>query len=244
MFNSEMTLYPMMYNHTEYYKLMIDEKYWFNCTNLTFVTDTQTKVSHNFSYLFPSKAAYFILDIIGTSYIFRIRQTFNEQPWNSSWSDYKIVATLMEPENLKNEYVEIYARGTGARNHNTSVVKIDDHKLFEHGLYRGLHLIVLDRRNLSKVFNATYDTMKKEKSFPENIIVTETGMNCTNYTLKDPIIGTEAGGLPFNTTEGPVLRFQTYFTTFLVQSEFDKVVSVDKQVFLLKNGTFTNYTTI
>jgi hypothetical protein len=112
--------------------------------------------------------------------------------------------------------VEIYARGTGARNHNTSVVKIDNQTLIEHGLFRGLHLIVLDRRNLSKVFNATYDTMRKEKTFPENIILTDKTINCTNYTLKDPIIGTEAGGLPFNVSEGPVLRFLTSFTTFLV----------------------------
>jgi len=83
----------------------------------------------------------------------RVRQTYNEFPFNSEWSDYKIMATLMEPENLKNEYVEIYARGTGARNHNTSVVQIDDKILLDHGLFRGLHLIVLSRKNLSKVFN-------------------------------------------------------------------------------------------
>jgi hypothetical protein len=107
---------------------------------------------------------------VGTAYIFRVRQTFNEQPWNSSWSEYKIISTLIEPEYLKNEYVEIYARGTGARNHNTSVVKIDNYTLTDHGLFRGLHLIVLDRRNLSKVYNYTYDTMKRDISFPENII--------------------------------------------------------------------------
>jgi hypothetical protein len=70
----------------------------------------------------------------------------------------------MEPELLKYEYVEIYARGTGARNHNTSVVKVDNNTLLDHGLYRGLHLIVLSRKNLKKVFNATYDLMLKEKS--------------------------------------------------------------------------------
>lgn len=39
-----MTLYPMMYDHTEYYKLFIDEKYWFNCSTTYYVKDTQTKV--------------------------------------------------------------------------------------------------------------------------------------------------------------------------------------------------------
>jgi len=32
----------------------------------------------------------------------------------------------MEPELLKHEYTEIYARGTGARNHNTSVVMLKE----------------------------------------------------------------------------------------------------------------------
>lgn len=103
-----------------------------------------------------------------------MRQTYNEYPYNSEWSDYKIVATIMEPEFLKNEYVEIYARGTGARNHNTSVVQIDKEILLDHGLYRGLHLIVLSRKNLSKVYSGTYDLMLKEKFFPLNKITTDT----------------------------------------------------------------------
>ncbi len=110
--------------------------------------------------------------MVGTAYRFKVRQTYNEYPFNSSWSDFKIVATLMEPELLKYEYVEIYARGTGARNHNTSVVKVDNNTLLDHGLYRGLHLIVLSRKNLKKVFSATYDLMLKEKSFPMNKIET------------------------------------------------------------------------
>jgi hypothetical protein len=61
----------------------------------------------------------------------------------------------------------------------------------DHGLFRGLHLIVLDRRNLSKVFNQTYDTMLRDKSFAENIIVEERTEKCMNYTEKTPIIGNE-----------------------------------------------------
>ena len=97
----------------------------------------------------------------------------------------------MEPEHMKNEYVEIYARGTGARNHNTSVVKIDDYLLLDHGLFRGLYLIVLDRRNLSKVFNYTYDTMLRDQTFAENIIVRNEEIRCNNYTQKEKILGTE-----------------------------------------------------
>ena len=64
---------------------------------------------------------------------------------NSTWSDYKILATKLEPQYLKNEYVEIYAKGTGARNHMPSVVKVDNYTLLNHGSFRGLYLIVLDR---------------------------------------------------------------------------------------------------
>lgn len=128
---------------------------------------------------------------------------------------------------MKNEYVEIYARGTGARNHNSSTVKIDNNVLLDHGLFRGLHLIVLDRRNLSKVYNYTYDTMLRDKSYPENIIDEQKTVVCANYTQKDPILGNEAGGILFNTTL-VVKRFLTYFTTFLVPEEFAKVVDIPK----------------
>jgi hypothetical protein len=86
--------------------------------------------------------------LVGKAYRFRVRMTSNLTAGNSEWSEYKILATLMEPQYLKNEYTEIYARGTGARNHNTSVVKIDKYTLLDHGAMRGLHLIVLSRKNL------------------------------------------------------------------------------------------------
>jgi len=106
----------------------------------------------------------------------------------------------MEPELLKHEYTEIYARGTGARNHNTSVVRIDSNILLEHGLYRGLHLIVLSRKNLKKVFSGTYDLMLKEKSYPLNRIENDVKSNCKNYTLVTRIKGTEGGAAEPNST--------------------------------------------
>lgn len=67
---------------------------------------------------------------------------------NSAWSEFKILTTLIEPEYQKKEYTEIYAVGTGARNHNASVVRVDNYTLLDHGAFRGLYLIVLDRRDL------------------------------------------------------------------------------------------------
>jgi hypothetical protein len=148
----------------------------------------------------------------------------------------------MEPELLKYEYVEIYARGTGARNHNTSVVKVDNNILLDHGLYRGLHLIVLSRKNLKKVFNATYDLMLKEKSFPMNRIETIVTSRCQNYTLVTIIKGTE-GGAPFNAS-AVFERLDLGWTVLVYKAEFDKVLSIEKNVTNLRNGTFTQYTTV
>ena len=76
----------------------------------------------------------------------------------------------MEPKFQKNEYVEIYARGTGARNHNSSIVRVDNNILLDHGAFRGLNLIVLNRKTLERVFNATYDLMKHEEPYLVNNI--------------------------------------------------------------------------
>lgn len=112
-----------------------------------------------------------------------MRQTTDEHsPEYSEWSDFKILATIMEPWNLKNEYVELYARGSGARNHNTSVLKVDDNVLLDSGVLRGLYLIVLHRANLSKVHSEVFDTMKAETSFPLNVITTDQVSTCWNVT--------------------------------------------------------------
>jgi len=192
--------------------------------------------------------------VIGTAYRFKVRQTYNEFPFNSSWSDFKIVATLMEPELLKYEYVEIYARGTGARNHNTSVVKVDNNTLLDHGLYRGLHLIVLSRKNLKKVFNATYDLMLKEKSFPMNKIYTDITSRCQNFTLVDtlnirdldrnnPNPDSNANNVNDNGTASED-RYDLGWTILVKKAEFETVIPIDKNLTNLRNGTFTQYRTV
>jgi hypothetical protein len=79
--------------------------------------------------------------------------------------------------------VEFYARGSGARNHNTSTFKIDNYTLLDSGVLRGLYLIVLSRKDLSKVHSEVFDLMKKEDSFPLNVITTETLKSCINVTV-------------------------------------------------------------
>lgn len=126
---------------------------------------------------------------IGKAFRFKVKQTYDYPPYDSDWSDYKILATNMEPDFLQNEYVEFYARGTGARNHNTSYFKIDNYTLLDSGVLRGLYLIVLSRKDLSKVYSDVYDLMKKENSYPLNVITTETIKSCVNYTNNETLTG-------------------------------------------------------
>jgi hypothetical protein len=90
----------------------------------------------------------------------------------------------MEPKNKKNEYVEIYLRGTGARNHNSSIIKVDNNVLFDHGATRGLYLVVLSRKNLQRVWNETFDLQKREVPYlMNNISIVAKEVCVTNSTV-------------------------------------------------------------
>ena len=55
-----------------------------------------------------------------------MRHSSTTEAGYSPWSDPKFIATKMAPVNQVHEYVDIYARGIGAKNHNSAKVKIDD----------------------------------------------------------------------------------------------------------------------
>ena len=60
----------------------------------------------------------------------------------------------------RNEYAYLYLRGTGLNNHNSTIFKVDDFTVVNHAYFKGLYLVVLDRRTLETVFINSYDTMK------------------------------------------------------------------------------------
>lgn len=64
------------------------------------------------------------------------------------WTEARIITTKMLPAKQQYEYANLYARGTGARNHMSSLVRIDTNVLLDHAVQRGLYLIVLDRFTL------------------------------------------------------------------------------------------------
>jgi len=78
---------------------------------------------------------------------------------NTSWSNFRIVTTPMPINLSQHEYVHLYARGTGARNHQSSIIKVDDNVLLDHAVMRGFYLVVLDRYTLKSVFSQNYDLM-------------------------------------------------------------------------------------
>ena len=95
----------------------------------------------------------------------------------------------MEPKNKKNEYVEIYLRGTGARNHNSSIIKVDNNILFDHGATRGLYLLVLSRKNLQRVWNETFDLQKREVPYlMNNISIVAKDVCVTNSTVSEDVL--------------------------------------------------------
>jgi hypothetical protein len=65
----------------------------------------------------------------------------------------------MTKTNYLKEYASIYARGTGAKNHNSSIIAVDSNVILDHALMRGLYLVVLNRYTLKKEYSGVYDLM-------------------------------------------------------------------------------------
>ncbi|CDW74032.1 UNKNOWN [Stylonychia lemnae] len=96
-----------------------------------------------------------ILDML----LLLVRQTSTTIAGNTAWTDYKILVTKLTPAEEINEYSQIYARGTGAKNHNSSIIMIDNTVILDHAVMRGLYLAVFDRYTLKKVYSGIYDTI-------------------------------------------------------------------------------------
>ena len=97
----------------------------------------------------------------GRPYRFRVRQLHIDYPTKNittPWSWPKILATTVPKEWRRHEYAQFHVRGTGLNNHNSTVFKIDDNVILEHVYFMGLYLAVIDRRDLSLVEHAFYNT--------------------------------------------------------------------------------------
>ena len=60
----------------------------------------------------------------------------------------------------KHESVVLTARGTGNKNQENSILKIDENVILDKGNFWGLYLAVFYWRNLELVYSNFYDTMK------------------------------------------------------------------------------------
>ena len=83
---------------------------------------------------------------------------------NSEWSHFRVFSTLLKPSDELNERPLLYARGTGANNHETAIIKVDDNVILDKGNFRGLYLAVFSRLNLELVYTGIYDTSKKQSA--------------------------------------------------------------------------------
>eukprot|EP00347_Sterkiella_histriomuscorum_P012274 403369219 len=90
---------------------------------------------------------------------FRVRQTSTTSAANSAWSDFRILITKLTPLDEQHEYAHFYTRGTGAKNHNSSIIMVDDQVILDHAIMRGLYLAVFSRYTLKKVYSGIYDMM-------------------------------------------------------------------------------------
>jgi hypothetical protein len=168
----------------------------------------------------------------------------NTEAGNSSWSEFKILNTRMEPEYQKREYAEIYAVGTGARNHNASVVKVDNFTLLDHGAFRGLYLIVLDRRDLQKVYSGWYDLMKHETGYEMNQMTNTTTQVCFNVTTNNTNgTTTLAGGITYIIPKpSETLLYSGLVVKIILVTPYINYTTVcNKTIYRTQTHNFTDY---
>lgn len=143
---SKLSMYPSSnhMNHTFFYKNYVQDRFWKLC-NLTEVGMVRHHTFHNLQ--------------SGSPYRFRVRQYDNDtRTVSTDWSEPKVLATLHSKHWREHEYVNLYLRGTGRNNHNSSIFKVDDTVLLDHAFYMGLYLAVLDRRDLSLAYSGFFNT--------------------------------------------------------------------------------------
>jgi len=110
---------------------------------------------------------------------------------NSQFSTQKILLTkpllnkyriFMIFKMLGNNDVRLILRGTGQNNHNNALIKIDENELLNKGNFIGLYLCVLDRKNLRKVFSASYDTQNNNEIIVKSVNYTTTTFQNNDYS--------------------------------------------------------------
>jgi hypothetical protein len=75
------------------------------------------------------------------------------------------MGTLHSKHWRQHEYVNLFLRGTGRNNHNSSIFKIDDTVLLDHAFYMGFYLAILDRRDLALAYSGFFNTSSIENGY-------------------------------------------------------------------------------
>lgn len=99
----------------------------------------------------------------------------------TNWSDYKLLATSVQLNFERNEYAYVYLKGTGLNNFDASEVRIDNNTIVYNPFFRGLYLVVLDRRTLECVEQRTFDTLDVPKH--ETFLGYQSAYYTNNYSV-------------------------------------------------------------
>lgn len=108
-----------------------------------------------------------------------------------------------------------------------SIVKVDNYTLLNHGSFRGLYLIVLDRRDLQKVYSGWYDLMLADTPILMNNITVVQNTSCVNATT--------------NNTNGTITVGGTNYT---IPSPSNDTNVIGNQTIVVTVKTQVNYTTV
>lgn len=143
----QLLLFPMILNHTEFMKQFTYGDYWISKSEYRLNSQNPEIWVENL----PAK----------TAFRFQAMQCFEmAETTCTQWSDYKVLSTAVPTTFQQHEYVYLDVRGTGLNNHHASYVYVDGNVLLKNAFFKGLWLIVLNRKDLSLVHSQNYDTMK------------------------------------------------------------------------------------
>ena len=105
---SKLAHYPSFQNYTFWYEQFRSDMYWKECNT----TYTLLREEQEFTGLHAS-----------TAYRFKLRILDNATyALKTDWTDYKVLSTQVPEDRRKNQHPQIYVRGTGLNNHNSSII--------------------------------------------------------------------------------------------------------------------------
>ncbi|CAI2368390.1 unnamed protein product [Moneuplotes crassus] len=116
---------------------VLEDSHWTGCTDVP-----------------VGRQRHYVLSGLDSRSTYRVRVMHSSDFGDTDWSPYKIYLTAIEETKEVYKRAEIFAKGTSAVNHGESVIMVDGNIILQKANYRGLYLVVLDRKTLAKTDSA------------------------------------------------------------------------------------------